>query len=214
MASKSAYGGNPNAGVDMNADHGWGGYAWPKGVPGNLLGTVRYQQVTGARQRITGTCRAELVPLFELAFALADQKHNYQVWVTRDGTAWGPWTYENRPISGTSTPSNHSKGKAFDVNAPNNPYSSKFITDLPPGLVSDWERIGFYWGGRYNGSQDTMHFEYCGSPGDVAGHVALARQLLGRTPDTPNEPEAPWFPDRISRNEWVQALRDACPLRG
>ena len=37
MASRSDYGANPNAGVNVNADHGWGGYQWPAGVPSNLL---------------------------------------------------------------------------------------------------------------------------------------------------------------------------------
>ena len=181
MASQSAYGSNPNAGINVNADHGWGGYQWPGGVPSNLLGTTDYQQVNGAKQRIRVTVRRELVPLFTLAFAIAD----------RDGEVWGPWSYENRPIGGTSTSSNHSRAKAIDVNAPSNPQSYTFQSDLPPGLVADWERIGLCWGGRYGGGTkfDTMHFEYGYSPADVAGHVALAQQLLPAEPGKPNPPE-------------------------
>jgi hypothetical protein len=189
MASRAAYGANPNAGVNVNADHGWGGYQWPGGVPSNLLGTTDYQQVNGAKQRIRVTVRRELVGLFTLAFALADRKHGYQIWANRNGEVWGPWSYENRPIGGTSTASNHSRAKAIDVNAPSNPQSYNFQSDMPPGLVNDWERIGLCWGGRYGGDTkfDTMHFEYGYSPADVAAHTALAQQLLGD--DTGKEPE-------------------------
>jgi hypothetical protein len=197
MASKAAYGANVNAGRNVNADNGWGSYKWPGGVPSNLLGTFSYQQVGGLKQRLTGTVRAELVELFTLAAALADRKHGYQIYANRNGQAWGPWTYENRAIAGTSSASNHSRGRAWDVNAPNNPYSSAFITDLPPALVNDWERIGLSWGGRYSGSQDTMHFEYAWTPGDVAGHVALAKQLLGGSAvgTAPAKPAAPATPN-------------------
>jgi LysM repeat protein len=189
MPTRSAYGPNPNAGVNVNSDHGWGGYQWPGGVPSSLLGTTSYQQVNGAKQIVRVTVRRELVPLFTLAFALADRKHNYQVWTSRNGETWGPWSYENRPIGGTSTASNHSRGKAIDVNAPNNPQSYTFQSDMPPGLVNDWERIGLCWGGRYEGGTkfDTMHFEYGYSPADVAGHTALAQQLLGTDPGNPSD---------------------------
>ena len=171
------YGSNPNANIDSNADHGWGGYQWPNGVPGGLLGTARYGDAYCQ-------CRAELVELFQLCWQIAQEKHGYRVYGDHNGEFWGPWGYENRPIGGTSSTSNHSKGKAMDVNAPNNPQSYNFQSDLPPGLVADWESLGFYWGGRYGGGTkyDAMHFEYCYSPGDVAGHVARAKQLLGGAP--------------------------------
>jgi hypothetical protein len=212
MASQSAYGGNPNAGVNVNADHGWGGYQWPGGVPSSLLGTTSYQQVNGAKQVIRVTVRRELVGLFTLAFALADRKHGYQIWASRNGETWGPWSYENRAIGGTSTASNHSRAKAIDVNAPNNPQSYTFQCDMPPGMVNDWERIGLCWGGRYGGGTkyDTMHFEYGYSPSDVAGHTALAQQLLGTDP---GKPTADWFPDVITRDEWTAVVREAFPVR-
>lgn len=189
MPSQSAYGANLNAGVNVNADHGWGGYQWPGGVPSSLLGTTSYQQVNGARQVVQVTVRRELVPLFTLAAAIADRKYRYQIWVNNPDP-WGPWSYENRPIGGTQTASNHSRAKAWDVNAPNNPQSYTFQCDMPPGLVNDWERIGLCWGGRYGGGTkfDTMHFEYGYSPADVARHTALAQQLLGDDPGKPGKP--------------------------
>lgn len=192
MAAQSAYGVNPNDGVDVGADHGWGGYQWPGGVPAGLLGTTDYRQVNGLKQVIRVTVRRELVPLFTLAFAIADRKHGYQIRaVGPGGDPWGPWSYENRPIGGTRVASNHSRGKAIDVNAPSNPQSYTFQSDLPPGLVADWERIGLCWGGRYGGDTkfDTMHFEYGYSPDDVARHTALAQQLLGSDPGNKED----WF---------------------
>ena len=185
---QAAYGWvDPNP-TNYNGDNGWGPYKWPAGVPAELLGRAAYQQLNGARQLVRVTVRSQLVGLFELAFALADQKHGYQVWVTRDGQSWGPWSYENRAISGTSSASNHSRGRAMDVNAPNNPYSSDFTCDIPPGLVADWEAIGFHWGGRYPRRQDTMHFEYAYTPADVAAHLRKANQLLKGVDPTPRAP--------------------------
>lgn len=199
MASKAAYGANPNAGVNVNADHGWGDYQWPGGVPSSLLGTTNYQQKTGLKQVVRVTVRKELVPLFELAAAIADVKYQYQIFVVGpDGKPWGPWSYENRVIGGTTNvPSNHSRAKAWDVNAPNNPQSFTFQCDMPPGLVADWESIGLCWGGRYGGGTkfDTMHFEYGYSPADVAGHISRARQLLGSDPGKPGTPNVPNVPD-------------------
>lgn len=169
----TAYGPNPNAGVNVNADHGWGGYQYPGGVPNSLLGAASYNGVTT-------TVRRELVELFSLAYQLAKQKHGYTIYTRNpngNGENWGPWGYENRVIAGSNTPSNHSKAKANDWNAPYNPYSvSNFASDFPPAMVADLESIGLGWGGRYG---DTMHWEYAYSPADVAGHVARARALLG-----------------------------------
>ena len=186
------YGPNPNAGVNVNADHGWGGYAWPRGVPVGLLGTASYRGVTS-------TVRKELVTLYGLAYAIAREKHGYTIWTKNpngNGEAWGPWGYENRAISGSSTPSNHSKGKANDWNAPFNGYAKGFaniVSDFPPAMVADLESIGLCWGGRYG---DAMHWEYGYSPADVAGHEAKARKILGgavppTTPTAPTEPPKP-----------------------
>jgi hypothetical protein len=173
------YGSNPNAGINPNDDHGWGGYKWPTGVPAALLGTASHNGVTA-------TVRQELVGLFSLAFAIAEA-HGYTINTYVNGVNWGPWGYENRAISGTSVASNHSKGKAVDWNAPNNPYVNGFASiqsDFPPAMVADLESIGLYWGGRYG---DAMHWEYCYSPADVAGHVAAAQRILTGSP-TPQPP--------------------------
>ena len=139
--SANAYGYNVNEGVNVNADHGWGGYQWPGGVPGGLLGTAVYGPI-----RLT--IRRELVELAQLTFAIADKKHGYTVWTRNpngNGENWGPWGYENRTISGSSTPSNHSRGKAMDWNAPNNGYANGFwniSSDFPRRWSLTWSRSG------------------------------------------------------------------------
>jgi hypothetical protein len=72
---------------------------------------------------------------------------------------------------------------------------------MPPAMVSDWERIGLCWGGRYEGGVkfDTMHFEYGYSPADVARHTALAQQLLGDDPGHQPEDDMPYSEGDLKR---------------
>lgn len=164
--ARAAYGGNPHAGRNPNADNGWGGYQWPGGVPVALLARVT---VPG---NVAIQCRRELAELVGIMYELAYRKYGRTF---ERGFTGG---YQNRAIAGTATPSNHSKGKAIDNDAQFNPMSTRWQCDIPPGLVHDWEILGFYWGGRYTGKTDTMHFEYTYAPTDVAGHVALGRTML------------------------------------
>jgi hypothetical protein len=170
-----SYGANVNAGVNVNADNGWGPYKWPAGVPAGLLGAAVYGDV-----RLV--IREELVELAALTFELAEKRHGYKIHTRNpngNGENWGPWGYQNRSIAGTNSASNHSRGRAMDWNAPFNAYASSFTTirsDFPPAMVAELESLGWGWGGRYG---DAMHFEYAYAPGDVARHVALARRLLG-----------------------------------
>ena len=140
-----------------------------------MLGWAEYQ---GVRSEV----RKELTTLFSLAYEIAREKHGYTIFTTNpngNGAAWGPWGYENRIIAGSANvPSNHSRGKANDWNAPLNPYSTdNFQSDFPPSMVADLESIGLGWGGRYG---DTMHWEYIYSPADVSGHETRARAILGK----------------------------------
>ena len=79
--------------------------------------------------------------------------------------------------------------EGMDWNAPYNPYSYTFQSDMPPDMVKEIESCGWYWGGRYEGQKyDAMHYGYCWTPGDVAGHVAKAKSLLsGVTPPDPDD---------------------------
>lgn len=183
----SDYGPNPNAGR-RPSPQAWGGHQWPAGVPSNLMGTARHPDRSDAHF----PTRIELIPLWQELMHLAHLQ-GYRIWGMNNGVFWGPWGYQNRAISGTSTPSNHSAGIAADINAPNNPQSSSFISDLPPALVNAFETCGFFWGGRYTAPTkfDTMHFEYCFAPANVAAHLARARTLTGGSaPLPPDKQEA------------------------
>lgn len=170
MPNRSAYGTvNPNAGRPANGDiAAWGGYQWPNGVPSNRLGRT----ANGVLVRV------ELVELWNTLFEIA-KEYKYTVYTSRGGENWGPWGYENRPISGTNRPSGHSAGLSVDINAPLNPYSFTFESDMPVGMVLAYERCGMYWGGRYEGQRyDAMHFGYCWQPNYVTTHLDRARDIL------------------------------------
>jgi hypothetical protein len=51
---------------------------------------------------------------------------------------------------------------------------------MPAWMVGMWTECGFRWGGAYQGRKDAMHFEYMGSPSDVARDTTTARRLAGR----------------------------------
>ncbi|MCF7550957.1 M15 family metallopeptidase [Pseudonocardia sp. WMMC193] len=100
--------------------------------------------------------------------------------------------YNCRPIAGTSSPSNHSWGLAVDLNWKANPYVSPRETDMPAWMPRLWNRYGFAWGGDYSGKQDSMHYEFMGTPADADAMTALALHELSGTPatatDTQEEP--------------------------
>lgn len=200
-----AYGPNPNSGVNVNSDHSWGGYQYPRGVPGELLGVASYQDI-----RVT--VRKELAPLWALAFQIIDQVHHYKVWTHNpngNGEPYGPWSYENRKIAGSNTPSNHSKGKACDINAPWNPYANGFAniySDFPPAMVRDLESIGLCWGGRYG---DAMHFEFGYAPSDIYGFMKKALAILGQGGSVVGTPAPTPTPTPTPDDEDDQMMRIA-----
>lgn len=94
----------------------------------------------------------------------------------------GTWGVACRAIKGTDPPlpSWHSWGLAIDINASCNPMSTRWRCNIPPDIVDLWESAGFYWGGRYDGTHDPMHFEYLGRPADVAADIENARRAYRR----------------------------------
>jgi peptidoglycan hydrolase-like protein with peptidoglycan-binding domain len=161
-------------------------------VPSSKLGTTSYVSAATGGQTIRVTMREELVPLWNLAFEIIDKKFHYPSWASRGGQAWGPWGYENRAISGTSRPSGHSAGLSVDINAPYNPYSRTFQSDMPPAMVAALESLGLYWGGRYQGQKyDPMHWGYCRTPAAVAGFITRAKSILGSSGSIPAPTPSP-----------------------
>lgn len=214
MPALAEYGTNPNGDVNPNADHGWGGYEWPAGVPDELLGSFTYRFKCVDTTTATITMRRELIELATVSLQIADAM-GYPVYGSPNPSGeptWGPWSYENRPIGGTQSPSNHSRGRAWDWNAPRNSQSWTFESDLPVALVAHMESIGWYWGGRYVGSKyDAMHFEYGYRPEDVAGHVAKARAILASLTDPAPQPSpnpTPTTSEEPMSAAEVQALTD------
>lgn len=177
---RSAYAPNPNAGRPANGDAAaWGGYQWPNCPPNSLQSFTSYRSKSTGGQLLRVQLRTPLVPLWNLLFQIADEKYNYPTWSFKNGENWGPWGSECRAISGTKTPSGHSMALSCDINAPYNPYSGTWQSDMPPGMVSDFSACGMYWGGYYTGKYDPMHFGYCYKPADVPGHILRARSILG-----------------------------------
>lgn len=146
------------------ADRGWGP-GWPTD------NRRKCGWVVGGGVRLL--VRAEIV---ELVSILLEQTvgRGYQL---HSGQCWG---YANRAIAGTNRPSNHSWGLAIDLNSTTNPMGPTLVTDMPAWMVGMWTECGFRWGGAYQGRKDAMHFEYMGSPSDVARDTTTARRLAGR----------------------------------
>lgn len=203
---RSAYGAtNPNAGYPANGDfEAWGGYKWPDCPPANLVGFTDYTNTTNG-QNMRVNLRKELVPLWNLVFEIQDVKHHYPVWAHRNNDFWGPFGGECRPVSGTQHASGHSGWLAVDENAPNNPYSYTWQSDMPPAMVADMESLGFYWGGRYVGQKtDPMHWGFCRKPASVAGYIEKAKQILaGVKPPTPQPPPEEDMPLNDADKEWI-----------
>lgn len=70
--------------------------------------------------------------------------------------------YSLRNKKGGGGLSQHAFGNAIDINPDQNPYSRKFITDLPDNVSSLAAKWGLSWGGDWKSIKDTMHFEYTG----------------------------------------------------
>jgi hypothetical protein len=206
---KSAYGSNnPNAGRPANGNaSAWGGYQWPNCPPSSLMGYTSYVSASADGQKMSVQLRTDLVPLWNLLFEIADRKYHYPTWAKRNGENWGPWGMDCRAVSGTSTPSGHSMALSVDINAPYNGYSTTWQCDMPPEMVADFEACGLYWGGRYTGKYDPMHYGYCYSPADVPRHIDKARSLLGGQPPIP--PEEITVPLTVMRTAGVDYGYDA-----
>lgn len=107
------------------------------------------------------------VPIWRAVEAIF-AKYNYGIRRADTGA------YNCRQITGGSGYSLHAYGIAVDVNWQSNPYSSRLITDMPPGAIREIEALNvagrpvLRWGGRYSGNKDAMHFEVIVPPSVAA----------------------------------------------
>lgn len=88
----------------------------------------------------------------------------------------GCWGFACRNIAGTNTPSNHSQGKAVDINAPDNARGTN--GNIPGDVYRLFESYGFIWGGRW-AYTDPMHFEFSGTPSKARRLTRRAERAFG-----------------------------------
>ena len=148
---------------------GWGG-GWPQN---------RAHDMARVRADRSGTAVNVHKRIARLVDMLLDEteRRGYRLDRTQTGG------FNNRPISGTNKPSNHSWGLALDLNWQRNPENFHGVvkTDFPVWLPKLWGRYGLAWGGNYRGShKDPMHLEFMGSPDDADDMTSAARRDLSK----------------------------------
>lgn len=96
--------------------------------------------------------------------------------------------YNCRNISGGNTLSAHAYGIAVDVNWDTNPYTTRLITDMEKGMISEVTRIRtlngvqvWRWGGDWDGRPETnhihydaMHFEIIATPEELGRGIPVS----------------------------------------
>ncbi|MGI9666933.1 MAG: M15 family metallopeptidase, partial [Acidimicrobiia bacterium] len=83
--------------------------------------------------------------------------------------------YVWRTVGGSTRPSEHAIGTAFDINPASNPYSrdNYLRTNMPDWYVDSFVDAGFCWGGNWVNVKDAMHFSWSG-PATTPGAVRHA----------------------------------------
>lgn len=71
-------------------------------------------------------------------------------------------SYANRNVAGTNTRSEHSYGRAIDINPAQNPMGSRLVTDMPKNTAAIAELYDLIWGGTWKSKKDAMHFSTTG----------------------------------------------------
>ncbi len=142
---------------------------------------------TAVHQDARATMRKEIAPLVQELMRQTEVKYGYNI--RRDDT--GGFNCRYMASSKTSI-SNHAYGRAIDINWSTNPYQKTFRSDIPPNVVSLWIRHGFYWGGHYKNTHDTMHFEYVAPLKSAPAFLNSARRESGGTSPTPRRGRRSW----------------------
>lgn len=193
--------------AELASARGWGP-GWPNpdesrwttiSVATTLAGNDSGQWSTPGHQTLT--VRRETADLWTLLLGEVQRRGYHLV------SGWC-WSGENRPIGGTSTPSNHSWALAVDLNAPTNPmtFDNSVHTDMPAFMPDLFARYGFRWGGDYYSTsrRDAMHYEFIGTVEDAgkataaahaelatASKIAAAKAPAPKAPSNPHGPPGP-----------------------
>lgn len=100
----------------------------------------------------TLSCHVAIAPLAEWVFAEIERRGLSSLVKSYDGC------YNPRFKRGGKSPSAHSWGIAFDINAGDNRMGSR--PKLDRRIVAVFEEAGFFWGGRWE-VPDGMHMQWC-----------------------------------------------------
>jgi hypothetical protein len=155
---------------------GWGP-GWVKNVPWRdnpNFGKVHEYPANRFNPRVRDEAAELIVYLIQASNALGyDLRHAID-----PSGGFGSFNYRAaKTASGREIASFHSWGLAIDQNTTGNPQGSvKTVT--PPNVVHLWESCGFMWGGRWTGERDNQHFQYMGSPEDVANDLLTAQTMV------------------------------------
>lgn len=100
----------------------------------------------------------KIVPALNVAFNEIWEKCGHdQAQVDKTGASdWGG-CFNIRPIAGSNSWSNHSWACAIDLSPGTNGFNMK--PTIGNIVVKAFDNVNFFWGGRYKGRKDPMHFE-------------------------------------------------------
>jgi hypothetical protein len=105
--------------------------------------------------------------------------------------------YSHRNKVGGGGWSEHAFGNAIDINPSQNPYSRKFITDLPSNVSDMAAKYGLSWGGDWKSIKDTMHFEW-----------------TGKKPWLENPAAVSGVTDKVAPSQMIQNVPPPAAIRG
>lgn len=148
---------------------------WGQGWPVNRSKDMR--TVKAARSGVPFTVHHEIAPIIKY---LVDEVERRGYMIHTPGQTPDDWSYNNRPIRGRRTPSNHSWGLAIDIDATQYPLGSS--KRHPSWMVELFRAHGFDYGGDWTGRKDPMHYEFAGWPSDAR---RIAASIAGQPAPTP-----------------------------
>ncbi len=172
---------------------------WGQGYPVNRSDDMA--TVKAARSGAKFTVHKQIAPIIKW---LIDETERRGYLIDHGpGDVDDDWSYANRPIRGSTRPSNHSWGLAVDLDAQSFPLGSS--KRLPQWLVDLWKSKGFDYGGDWKGRKDPMHFEFNGWPSDARRIIAtLSNQPAPQSKPTP----PPYIPPPEQEPEDMIVIRN------
>ncbi len=166
--------------MTISADRrGWG-RGWPQNNAAKMV------TIKARRSGVTLLVHRDVAPILKFCIDTVEDRGYLFDHGPKDVN--DDWGYVNRPIRGTSIPSNHSWGLAIDLDAQEYPQGQR--RRRPPQWVDDvFAKYRFDNGAPWK-NPDPMHYEFNGTPADARFLVAsLAGHAVDKTP-APMPPSA------------------------